>query len=147
MCNDDLDIEDFVKKNRKKIEEILKKEDNSNEDASDDEHQHTEIPFGGFKIDLGPMEKIGDAMKEMISLFLDPKVQKHFIKAGKEIFTGIEEMIKNAPIPEEMKDAMDKAHEMKDKIVDDLASEFGPEAKKEKEKKAKGKKMKKIDVE
>jgi hypothetical protein len=151
MCNDDFDFEDFVKKNKEKIEKILK-EENEGKDPSDDYTVHDGSEdndcFGGkfpFKLDLGPFEKIGDAFKEVVSLLLEPKVQIHFIRAGKELFSGIEEMIKSAPIPEEMKEMMDKAHKVKDKIVEDLAEEFDPEAKKEK--KPKGKKMKKIDVE
>jgi len=140
MCNmDDHDLEDFVRKNKEKIEKILK-----DCDKGPEEHGP------------GPFEAVGDAMKGIFSLLLDPKVQMHFIKAGKEFFTGIEEMVKNAPLPDEMRNAVDKAVEFKDKIVDSLAGETdkneGSKADKDrpkadgKEKNAKDKKMKKINV-
>ncbi|MDR0334276.1 MAG: hypothetical protein LBH69_00095 [Methanomassiliicoccaceae archaeon] len=127
MCNDDIDIEEFVKKHREEIEKILK--------ASE----------GHLKTDIGPAEKIGDAMKGMLSMFLDPKIQMHFIRAGKEFFTGVEEMMRNAPLPDEMKDTVNKACEMKDRIVKDIVNEMDGDAKSKKD--AKEKKMKKIDVE
>jgi len=145
MCKEDIDLEEIVRNNKAKIEEILRNEGRKAEGEHGEAHEgEPKFHAGGFNIDLGPMEKVGDAVKEIFSLILDPKVQIHFIKAGKEFFNGIEAMIKNAPLPDEMKETVNKAYEVKDKIIEDLANEFNPDAKKGK---AKDKKMKKIDVE
>jgi len=145
MCNmDDHDLEDFVRKNKEKIEKILR-------ESKEPEKQ-----------EQGAFEALGDAMKGIFSLLLDPKVQMHFIKAGKEFFTGIEEIVKNAPLPDEMRATVDKAVEFKDKVIDGLAGETGKpkdkdakadKAEKDKPKDAgkdknagKDKKMKKINV-
>jgi len=144
MCNmDDHDLEDFVRKNREKIEKILK-----------------DCDKGPEKEEHGPFEVLGDAMKGIFSLLLDPKVQMHFIKAGKELFTGFEEIVKNAPLPDEMRATVDKVVEFKDKIVDGLAGETDKQKDKDakassakdrtkgagKEKDPKDKKIKKINV-
>jgi hypothetical protein len=126
MCNDDIDIEEFVKKNREKIESILKEQK------------------GSFREKFEPQkEKVEDAMKGVLSLFLDPKIQIHFIRAGMEFLHGVEAIVKKAPLPDDIKETMDKASAMKDRIVEDIVNEMDPKAKP----KDKEKKMKKIDVE
>jgi hypothetical protein len=134
MCKDDIDLEEIVRNNKEKIEEILRS-----------------FEGGGasFKIDLGPLDKVGDAMKGMFSMFFDPRTQMHFVRAGKELFAGIEEMIKNAPLPDEMRETVNKAREMKDSIINNFtgAKEEDPKPKGKEKEKEKGKEMKKIDVE
>jgi len=144
MCKEDIDLEEIVRNNKERIEEILRDGNFGKENEGEVHEGEPKFAAGGIKIDLGPMEKVGDAMKEIFSLLLDPKIQIHFVKAGREFLSGIEAMIKNAPLPDEVKDTVNKAYEVKDKIIEDLAKEFGPDPKKGKEK---GKKMKKIDVE
>jgi len=125
MCDDkEIDIEEFVKKNREKIEEILKQRE------------------GSFRDRFEPKkEKAEDAMRSLLALLFNPDVQKHFIKAGVEVLSGIGEIIKNAPMPEEMKQNVDKAYNAKDKVVKDIVDEMA--APKSKEKRA----SKKIEVE
>jgi len=131
MCGDnEIDIEEFVKKHKEEIEKILKEQEEG----------------GGIKIDIGPLDKMGDAVKGMMSMFFDPKIQMHFIRAGKEFFSGIEEMMKNAPFPDEMKEKVNKAYEMKDRMKD-IMNDPEPESKPKGKDKEKEKKMKKIDVE
>jgi len=133
MCDKDgIDLEEIVRKNREKIEKILKDQKGSFKEKAD-----------------STKEKAEDALKGILSLFLDPEIQMHFIRAGMEFLHGIEEIVKNAPMSDNMKDTVEKACEMKDKIIDAVANEMDPKSKpKDKPKdKDKDKKMKKIDVE
>ena len=123
MCNDDMDLEDFVKKNKDEIERILKEQDDT------------------FKVKFDvKKDKAEDAVKTVLSLFLNSDVQKHFVKAGIEFLSGVEVLIRNAPLPDEMKENIDKACDVKDKMVKDIVGEFGKPKNKEK-------KTKKIEVE
>ena len=128
MCGD-IDLEEIVRKHKEEIEKILKAQQES-----------------GIKIDIGPLDRMGDAIKGMASMFFDPKIQMHFIRAGKEFFSGVEELMKNAPFPDEMKETVNKAYEMKDRMKD-IMNDPEPESKPKGKDKEKEKKMKKIDVE
>ncbi|MDR0778919.1 MAG: hypothetical protein LBE48_05755 [Methanomassiliicoccaceae archaeon] len=129
--NDDRKISDMdtdeilkylAKKEKKKVEELL-----------------TQIPL---KVDIGPQkEKAEDAFRSIISLFFNPEIQKHFVKAGIEILSGVEEAIKNMPMPDFVKETMNKASETKDEMKKDFC-DSNPDCKVKKDKK-----MKKIDVE
>jgi len=124
MCdNNHTDLEEIVRMNREKIEEILKAQKKEKFEPK--------------------KEKAEEAMKGILSLFLDPKIQMHFVRAGMEFLYGIEEIVKGAPLPDEMKETVNKACEMKDNIVKGIVNEMDPKAKP----KDKEKKMKKIDVE
>ena len=97
-----------------------------------------------FKEQMAPKkEKIDETMKGFMSMLLNPEIQKHFVRSGIEFLSGIEELIKNAPMPEFMKENVEKACDAKDEVVKDMAKEFA----KEDEPKKTNKKMKKIDVE
>jgi hypothetical protein len=165
MCNDDMDIEEFVKKNKKKIEEILKAQEKNDKEKADKDKKEEAKGKDDDKEHDGPFEAIGGMMKGFLFVLLDPKVQRHFIHAGKEFFDGVEEMIKNAPLPDDVKETVDSVREFKDRIVNEIIHEMDHDAKndskskeknsKDKEKDSKGKdkdkdkdkKMKKIDVE
>jgi hypothetical protein len=98
-----------------------------------------------LKAEIGSQkEKAEDAFKSVISLFFNPDIQKHFVKAGMEILAGVEEAIRNMPFPDFVKETMDKASDTKDEIVKDVMCESNPNCK---VKQTKNKKMKKIDVE
>ena len=120
MSTDEM-LEELVKAHREKIEKILKEQDAAE-----------------FK--EGP--KAEDTLKSILSLFLDPEVRGHFVKAGIEILSGIEQLLKSAPMPDDMKQNVEKACDITDKVVNNIVKEVCPD------KKPKGKKtMKKIDVE
>jgi len=125
MCEkEEIDLEEFVRKNKEKIEKILKED------------------HGTLREKIEPQkEKIEGALKGIMSLLLDPKVQIHFVKAGMELLSGVEELIKKAPLPEDMKENVGKACEMKDKMVNNIMNEMDQRSK------SKEDKMKKIDVE
>ena len=126
MCEKEMDIEEFVKKNKEKIEKILNEQKSS------------------FKEKAEPqMKKAEDVVTGVLSLFLDPEIQKHFVKAGFEVLAGVEEFLKKAPMPDKMKETFDKASGAKETFVKDVMCEVNPDCKV----KNKDKKMKKIDVE
>ena len=124
MCEKEIDIEEFVKQNKEKIEKILKEQK------------------GSFKEKAEPqMKKAEDVVTGVISLFLDPEIQKHFVKAGMEMLAGVEELLKKAPMPDKVKETFEKASGAKETFVKDVMCEVNPDCK------VKNKKMKKIDVE
>ena len=126
MCNDEIDIEEFVKKNKEIIEKILKEQK------------------GSFKEKVEPqVEKAENTVKEVLGLFFNPEIQKHFVKAGMEFLAGVEEFLKKAPMPDNMKETVEKACDAKDAFVKDIVCEMNDDCKA----KTKDKKMKKIDVE
>jgi hypothetical protein len=92
MC--DTDIEQFVKDNREKIEEIL------------------------ARAEKDPGRKVEDAMKKVFAALMSPEVQKHFLRAGLEAISGIEAIVRNIPVPDKMKDAADKAREARENVKD-----------------------------
>ncbi|MDR2866775.1 MAG: hypothetical protein LBV13_05190 [Methanomassiliicoccaceae archaeon] len=125
MSTDEI-LEFLVRTQRDKIEKILKAQKDS------------------VKEKMGPQkEKIEDALKAGTSLFFNPEIQRHFVKAGMEFLAGMEELIRNIPMPDFMKETMHKASESKDIIVKDIANEKDAE----KKQKTEDSKMKKIDVE
>ena len=112
MC--DIDIEQFVKENREKIEEILK--------AQKEKNTETE-----------------ETLKGVFATLMKPEIQRHFLRAGIEVLSGIEAMLRNVPMSDEMKE---KAHKAKETFVKEVMCEIRPGCKK-----TSNKKMKKIDVE
>ncbi|MCL2608134.1 MAG: hypothetical protein FWD92_06250 [Methanomassiliicoccaceae archaeon] len=84
-------------------------------------------------------EKAEEAIKSMLSLVFSPGVQGHFVKAGIEFLSGVEEIIKNAPMPDSVRENVCKACDLKDKVKD-AVGDIGKQ-------KTKDKKMKKIEVE
>ncbi|MCL2712414.1 MAG: hypothetical protein FWD37_03960 [Methanomassiliicoccaceae archaeon] len=127
MCNDDIDIEEFVKKNREAIEKILKEQDTSAFKEKADAQK----------------EKAEEVLKGVIGTILNPDIQRHFVKAGMEFLSGIEELLKSAPFPEKVKETVEKAYEAKETFVKDVVCDLNPDCKI----KNKEKKTKKIDVE
>ena len=89
MC--DTDIEQFVKENREKIEEILSRSEKD------------------------PGRKAEERMKKVFAAFMSPEVQKHFLKAGLEALSGIEAIIRNVPVPDK---AAEKAREARETVKD-----------------------------
>lgn len=138
MCDkraEDMDadelLEALVRCQRAKIEKILNEQK------------------GSFKEKFEPeKKKAEDAFGSIVALLTDPAVQRHFMKAGIEFFAGLDELIRNIPVPENIKDAVNKARKAREEASEDAGAE---EEEKEKapprKKPAKSKKMKKIDVE
>jgi len=123
--NEDELLEALVKAQRSKIEKIL-----NDQKAS-------------MKEKIEPKkEKAEETVKSVLSLFFNSEVQRHFVKAGIEFLSGVGEMIKNAPMSEDMRENVCKVCNMKDKIVKDATDEINS-----KQKANKDKKMKKIEVE
>jgi len=122
--SDDMDIEEFVKKNKEMIEAILKAQKEKFKEKAEPQKQKAE-----------------DAVKGMISLILDPEIQRHFVKAGMEVLSGIEEILKKAPMPDKMKETVEKACDARETFVRDVMCEVNTDCK------MKPKKTKKIDVE
>jgi len=123
MCDEKVDIEDFVKKNMGEIELILKAQKESFKEQANTQK-----------------EKAEDTLKGVLSLILDPEIQRHFVKAGMEVLSGIEEILKKAPMPDKVKETFEKACDAKEKFVKDVVCEENPDCKIKK-------KTKKIDVE
>ena len=123
--NNDEVLEELVRTQREKIERILREQ---KEDAGEEAEPKKE-----------------DTLRSVLSVLLNPEVQSHFVKAGIEILSGIEQLIRNAPMSENMKQNVERACDFKDRIVNDIVKEADPDKKPESKKK--DKKMKKIDVE
>ena len=119
------ELERMIKEQREMIEKLMEAQKSS------------------FKSTIEPKkEKAEEFMKAMLSLFTNPEIQKHFVKAGMEFLSGIEEAIKAIPLPDNVKEGIGKASEIKDTFVRDVVCEMNPVCKYKT-----GKKMKKIDVE
>jgi len=147
MSTDEI-LEFLVRTQREKIEGMLNAQKETMENVFSAQKETMENMFsaqkGAFKEKMGPAkEKFDDTMKGFVSMIMNPEIQKHFVRSGIEFLSGIEEMIKNVPMPEFMKENVEKACDAKDEVVKDMAKEFvkddGP--------KTTNKKMKKIDVE
>jgi 2-hydroxy-3-keto-5-methylthiopentenyl-1-phosphate phosphatase len=90
-------------------------------------------------------EKADETFKSVFAIFTNKEIQRHFVKAGMEFLSGIEEIIKAIPVPDSVREKMDMATEAKDDFVKDVVCDLNPSCK---YKAAAGKKkMKKIDVE
>ena len=87
-------------------------------------------------------DKIESTLKTMVAPLMNPEVQKHFVKAGMELISGIEELVRSAPLPDSVRGNVDKACDAKDALMRDVVCEMNPVCKYKT-----GKKMKKIDVE
>ena len=139
MCDkriDDMDadelLEALVMSQRAKIEKILNEQKAS------------------FKEKFEPeKKKAEEAVGSILALFMDPNVQRHFMKAGIEFFAGIDELFRNIPTPDFVKDAMKNAQDAENerpegnvKAENNAKADDAP-----KKKQTKSKKMKKIDVE
>jgi hypothetical protein len=126
MSTDEI-LKYLMKKEKKKVEEIFKDQNSA------------------FKIKIEPeKEKAEDAFKSIVSIFFNPDIQRHFVKAGIEFLSGVEETIKNMPFPDFVKETMNMASETKDEIMKDVC-DSNPNCKVKP--KDKDKKIKKIDVE
>jgi vacuolar-type H+-ATPase subunit E/Vma4 len=126
MCdNNTEELERMIKEQREMIEKLI------------------EAQKASFKETTEPKkERAEDAMKAILSIIANKDIQKHFVKAGMEFLSGIEEIIKAVPFPDSVKEKMDKASEAKDEFVRGVVCELNPVCKQKT-----GKKMKKIDVE
>jgi hypothetical protein len=126
MSTDEI-LEYLVRTEKDKVEKILKAQKET------------------VKEKLGPRkDRAEDAFRSLVAMFLNPDIQKHFVKAGMEILSGVEEAIKVMPMPDFVKEAMGKASDAKDAIMKDVVCDSNPHCK---VKVNKDKKMKKIDVE
>jgi len=126
MCdNNTEELERMIKEQREMIEKLIEAQKASFKEATEPKK-----------------EKAEDAMKTIMSIITNKEIQKHFVKAGMEFLSGIEELIKAIPFPDSVKEKMDRASEAKDEFVRDVVCELSPVCKQKT-----GKKMKKIDVE
>ena len=128
MCDDAKDIEKFVKENMEEIERILKAQKSSFKEKTEQKK-----------------EKAEEMMKSFASLFFSPDIQRHFVRAGIEFLSGVDELIRSAPMPGFVKETMEHAHETKETIKDEVKKDA--DAKNKAAKPDKDKKIKKIDVE
>jgi hypothetical protein len=126
--NDEM-LEELVRTQREKIEKILKeqKKGETLRDKAEPKKKEAE-----------------EILKSVLTLFINPDVQGHFVKAGIEFLSGVEQLIRNAPLPEDMKKNVNTACEMKDMFVKEVVTAMDESKPKDKDKK---KNMKKIDVE
>jgi len=129
MCDNDRteELEKIIREQKKMIDDLMNNQQTS------------------FKVKVETEKKKADeALKSMVSIFTNKDIQRHFVRAGMEFLSGIEELIKTIPFPDNVKETMDKAYEAKDDIVREVC-DLNPSCKY----KATGtkKKMKKIDVE
>jgi len=128
MCDNDRteELEKIIKEQKEMIDKLINAQKAS------------------FKETFEPKkEKVDDAMKAMFSIITNKEIQRHFVKAGVEFLSGIEELIRAVPVPDNVKETMKKASEAKDDFVKDVVDELNSS----KQKAAGKKKMKKIDVE
>ena len=128
MCDNEKDIEKFVKENTEEIERILKAQKGSFKEKAEQKK-----------------EKAEETMKSFFSLFFSPDIQRHFVRAGIEFLSGIDELMRSAPMPGFVKETMERAHETKETIKDEVKKDA--DAKNKAAKPDKDKKIKKIDVE
>lgn len=97
----DPELEKFVRENRDMIEKFLKAEGESFKERYYAEKSRAETAMNDQK------EKV----RELIGVFTDPEVQRHFMMAGFELFMGINAIMKAAPVPDAFKDIVDKTEE------------------------------------
>jgi len=124
--------------NTEELERIIKEQKEMIEDLINSQKASFKETMGNEK------KKADETFKAMFSIFTNKEIQRHFVKAGMEFLSGIEELIKAVPIPDNIKEKMDKASEAKDDFVKDVVCDLNPSCK---YKSAGKKKMKKIDVE
>jgi hypothetical protein len=126
MSTDEI-LEYLVRTERDKVEKILKAQKEAVKEKMESQKDRAE-----------------DAFKSVAAMLFNPDIQKHFVKAGMEVLSGIEEAIKVMPMPDFVRDTMSKASDAKDTIMKDVVCDSNPQCK---VKVNKDKKMKKIDVE
>jgi len=128
MCNDNTEeLERIIKEQKEMIDKLIEAQRTSFRDTAGSNR-----------------ERVDDAFRSVLSIFTNKEIQKHFVKAGMEFLSGIEELIKAVPVPDSVREKMDMATEATDDFVKDVVSDINTSYKQ----KATGKKkIKKIDVE
>ncbi len=110
----DPEIERFFSENKEMIERLLREE--------------KEIFISTFEQEK---EKVGELMDEqkdkakemaqgVVNMVTDPEVQRHFMAVGMELLMGMNALMRAAPVPDTVKDMMDKAEEMRKTTADNF---------------------------
>ncbi|MCL2890931.1 MAG: hypothetical protein FWF40_03455 [Methanomassiliicoccaceae archaeon] len=132
MCDERTEeLERMVKEQKEMIDKLM------------EAHGHDHGPSLKDTID-SKKEKADETFRSVFAIFTNKEIQRHFVKAGMEFLSGIEEIIKAIPVPDSVREKMDMAAEAKDDFVKDVVCDLNPSCK---YKSASKKKMKKIDVE
>ncbi|MCK9333506.1 MAG: hypothetical protein M0Q19_10120 [Candidatus Cloacimonetes bacterium] len=105
---EDPDLERFVRENREMVKKLLELEkDLAKETLKEEKYRVEEL------IDY-QKAKTKEVAEGVVTMLTDPDVQKHFMAVGFEFFMGINALMKAAPLPSVVKDAMNKAEDIKD---------------------------------
>jgi len=105
---EDPELERFVRENNEMIKKLLKVQKDLAKETFKEEKDRVEELIEYQKA------KTKEVAEGVVTMFTDPDVQKHFMAVGLELFMGINALMKAAPLPDAVKDAMSKAEDVKD---------------------------------
>ncbi len=109
---EDPELEKFVRDNKEMLEKFLAQEKSLFKETMTSEREKAE------RLIEDQSAKAKEAALGVVSMFADPVVQKHFMAVGMELLLGVDAMLKAAPLPDNVKEAMDTAKSMGDDTLD-----------------------------
>lgn len=110
----DPELEKFFSENRDMIEKLLKEEKEMIKDTFEEEKEKMEALLEEQK------DKAKEAAQGVVNMITDPDVQKHFMAVGLELLMGINALMKAAPMPDSVKEMVDKAEDVRKSASDNF---------------------------
>jgi len=101
----DPELDRFFHENKEMIEELLKEEREMFKTVFKAEKEKMESMVEEKKA------KAKETSQQMMGMFADPEVQKHFMTMGMEFLLGMSALIQASPLPDAFKDVVNKTEE------------------------------------
>jgi len=118
---EDPELERFFRENKDMVERLLKEE----KEIFSKMLKEKKAKYEDF---AKQSDKKKETAQQMMGAFMDPEVQKHFMKMGMEFMMGMSALVQASPIPDMFKDMAGKAESAGKTAADEFYKE--PETKK-----------------